>query len=247
MPKRHRAPSLLADLAKHSIEAALDAEMTEHLASPLNQRPRGGRRNSRNGTRSKTVRSVIGQLSIDVPRDRWGTFQPVTIGKWQREVVGIDRVLLLLAAKGAPTRETLDLLRHAYPAGTSPCTLTQIADSVWARLRPWHDRGLVEPFPVLHVHVSTLRSSTGQAVGFPVLSVVGTTAPDSPDGEKRELLSLHAVKPERSHDAWTIAANDLYRRGLRGVESVVGPAAAPFREAAANIWPDVQVTPALTA
>lgn len=246
MSERH-APGLLVELAKHVIEAALEAELMEHLADARNQRPHHGRRNSRNGTRAKTVRTVIGPITVEVPRDRWGTFQPMTVGKWQREVVGVDRVLLQLAAKGAPARETLDLLTQAYPAHAPASTLYRIVEVVRARLRQWHDRSVSGPFPVLHVHLSTLRTHTGQATGFPVLSVVGSTLPDAQGRQRRELLSLHALRPDRGAEPWTTVVTDLRRRDLSGVRSVVGAAAAPFRHAAASVWPTAELAEALTA
>jgi transposase-like protein len=246
MSDRHRSTGLLAELAKNVIEAALDAEMVEHLADAHNQRVHCGRRNSRNGTRRKTVRTLIGPITVEVPRDRWGTFQPMTVGKWQREVVGIDRVLLPLAAKGAPARETLDLLAQVYPSHAPTRTLTRIAETVRARLKVWHERRVENPFPVLHVHLSTLRTHNGQVAGFPVLSVVGSTGPDAHGQQRRELLSLHAVRPDRGSDSWTAVVSDLHRRDLRGVRSVTGSAAAPFRIAAATVWPGADLT-ALTA
>jgi transposase-like protein len=247
MSERHRSTGLLAELAKHVIDAALEAELMEHLAGAHNQRLHRGRRNSRNGTRAKTVRTVVGPVTVEVPRDRWGTFQPMTVGKWQREVVGIDRVLLPLAAKGAPARETLDLLAQAYPTTAAPRTLSRILDTVRARLRHWHDRTVSEQFPVLHVHVSTMRTHKGQAAGFPVLSVVGATAPDDQGHQHRELLSLHAVRSDRGSEPWTTVVSDLHRRELSGVRSVVGSAAAPFRQAAAGVWPAAELLTALTA
>ncbi len=247
MSERQGAPGLLTELATHVIEAALEAEMVEHLAHPDNRRVQHGRRNSRNGTRSKTVRTVVGPVPIEVPRDRWGTFQPVTVGKWQREVVGVDRLLLPLAAKGASVRETLDLLLQAYPPQTSPVTLTRILESVHDRLRRWHVRPLPGPFPVLHVHVSAMRTHGGKVTGFPVLSVIGVRPADDNSPQRRELLSLHALRTDRGQDPWSAVVSDLRRRELTGVRSVVGPAAAPFRLAAASAWPAVELATTLTA
>jgi putative transposase len=236
MSQRHRSSDLLLELAELVVEAALEAEMVEHLAVSRQQPPQRGRRNSRNGSRAKTVRSLVGPLTIDVPRDRWGTFQPVTVGKWQRQVVGLDRVLLPLVAKGAPRGEVVDLLQQAFPPDASPTTLGRIAEMVRERLRQWHDRMLPGAFPVLHVHLSTMRTHQGQVAGFPILSVVGVTAPDGQGAQRRELLSLHAMQPDRGAEPWVAVARDLQRRNLTGVQSVVGAAATPFRHAAARVW-----------
>ena len=106
-----------------------------------------------------------------------------------------------------------------------------------ARLKAWHERTVEGHFPVLHVHLSTMRTHSGQLTGFPVLSVVGSTGPDAEGNQRRELLSLHAVRPDRASEPWTTVVSDLRRRELSGVRSVVGAAAAPFRHAAAGVWP----------
>jgi putative transposase len=236
-PEHQNSTGLLAELAKIVIEAALEAEMDEHLAGTDADRSRPGRRNSRNGSRSKTVRTVIGPLTIDVPRDRWGTYEPLTVGKWQREVVGVDRVLLPLAAKGVPLTEMVSLLSQAYPAYAPVRTLSRIASTARERLAAWHERTFEAQFLVLHVHVSTLRTGRGQAAGFPVVSVVGATAPDAQGRQHRELLSLYAVRPDRGTEPWRAVVSDLRRRELSGVRSVVGAASAQFRAAAAVTWP----------
>jgi putative transposase len=236
--EHHRNRGLLVELAKNVVEAALEAELAAHLVGARKQRPQRGRRNARNGTRLKTVRSLVGPLQIAVPRDRWGTFQPLTVGKWQREVVGVDRVPL--AAKGAPPHELLRLLTQAYPPAAAPDVLGRIVESVHAALRDWHERPVEEPFPVLHVHLSTLRNHQGRPACFPVIAVVGVTAPDVDGRERRELLSLHALPCDRDVEAWSEVVSDLRRRGLSGVRSVVGAAAASFRNAAAGLWPSLE-------
>jgi len=244
MSLQHQIPSasdkprvgLLVSLARIVLEAALEAELIEHLACQDGP-ARPGRRNARNGTRSKTVRSLVGPVTLEVPRDRWGTFAPMTVGKWQREVVGVDRVLFPLAAKGAPTREIVALLAQAYPPDAPERTLRRIVTMAQARLEDWHERTFEAPYPVLHVHMSTLRTPDGRSAGFPVLSVIGASAPDAHGRQRRELLSIHALPAEGGHEPWLAVVSDLRRRELSGVTSVVGSAAVPFRAAVAHVWP----------
>lgn len=229
--KSPSAAAVLVPLAKVVIEAALEAELLEHLAGQTGRLGATPRRNSRNGTRPKTVRTAVGPITVEVPRDRWGTFQPVTVGKWQRETVSIDRLLLLLAASGVPTSYVDSMLAQAYPAETARRTLSLIGETVQAHLRPWHARRLQGPFPVLRVHWHA-----GAGPGLCVVSVVGTRAPDARGEQERELLSLRAVTSTDTRHAFREVARDLHRRQLGGVRWVVGAAAAPFREAAAGIW-----------
>jgi putative transposase len=238
---KHRPPreaGLLAGLAKTVIEAALEAELVEHLGyakyDPAG-RTRGS--NSRNGTRPKTVRTVLGPIEIDAPRDRWGTFDPMTVGKWQREVVGVDRLLLPLAAKDAPEQEMVALLSRVYPPGASSHTLTRIAGTTRAHLASWHARSVESHFPVLQVQMSALRTKHGDLAGFPFVSVVGVRAPTPAAGSSRELLSLQATPCNGATEPWYAVLSDLRRRGLTGVRCVVGEGSTLLRDAAVRIWP----------
>jgi transposase-like protein len=87
------------------LELGLEVEMTEHLVYDKHEVE--GRRsgNSRNGTRSKTVLTDIGPVSLDVPRDRNGTFEPATVRKRQRRLEGVDSMVISLTAKGLTTGE----------------------------------------------------------------------------------------------------------------------------------------------
>ena len=195
------------------------------------------RNNSRNGCRSKTVRTLLGPIEVEVPRDRWGTFDPITVGKWQREVVGIDRLLLPLAAKHAPHLEVVALLRQVYPAHTSDGTLARIVATVRAHLTSWHERPFETTYPVLQVHRSAVRATNGRVVGFPVVSVLGLSAPARDVAQRRELLSVHAVPAGGSGEQWYDVLRDLRNRGLGGVRCVLGEGSTMLTNAVAGVWP----------
>src|SRR5947207_3419797 len=95
---------LLRQLTKTVLETALNQEMTEHLGHEKHGQPVTG--NVRNGTRSKTVLTKsTGQVPIEVPRDRAGTFEPQIVRKRQRRLTGVDQMVLSLYAKGLTTGE----------------------------------------------------------------------------------------------------------------------------------------------
>ncbi len=93
---------LLKQLTKTVLEAALNAEMTEHLGHEKHQaEPGRARSNVRNGTRSKRVVSdAVGEVEIAVPRDRDSNFEPVIVKKRQRRLGSVDEIVLSLYAKG---------------------------------------------------------------------------------------------------------------------------------------------------
>jgi transposase-like protein len=115
---------LLQELTKRFLEAALDAEMDEHLGYPKHEAAGRNGGNSRNGRRPKTLLTEVGPVGIEVPRDRDGSFTPAIVAKRQRRFGGIDDLVISLTAKGLTTGEVAAHLAEGYgrrcPRTTSP-------------------------------------------------------------------------------------------------------------------------------
>jgi len=132
---------LLKALRKTVIETALDEEMAEHLGYDKHAPAGRDRGNSGNGKRTKTVLSdACGEVAIDMPRDRDGTFAPVVVAKRQRRLSDVDEVVLSLYAKWLTTGEISAHFADIYGASVSKDTVSRITDRV---LEP--DAGLVHP------------------------------------------------------------------------------------------------------
>ena len=94
---------LLKALTKTVLETALDEEMAEHLGYDKHDPVGRNRGNSRNGKRAKAVLTGSGEVDIQVPRDREGSFEPVIVAKRQRRLSSIDEIVLSLYARGLTT------------------------------------------------------------------------------------------------------------------------------------------------
>src|SRR3954464_12812001 len=77
---------LLTGLTKTVLETALEAELDEHLGYPKHALEGRNTGNSRNGTRAKTVLTEVGEVELEVPRDREGSFDPKIVRKRQRRM-----------------------------------------------------------------------------------------------------------------------------------------------------------------
>ena len=91
---------LLNRLTKNVLETALEAEMSEHLGYDKHDPAGRTGGNSRNGTRTKTMLTEIGEVEIEVPRDIDSSFDPQIVRKRQRRLTGVDEIVLSLSAKG---------------------------------------------------------------------------------------------------------------------------------------------------
>ena len=122
---------LLRQLTKTVLETALNQEMTEHLGHDKHTPAGNETGNVRNGARPKTVLTeATGQVPIEVPRDRAGTFEPQIVKKRQRRLTGVDEIVLSLYAKGLTTGEICAHFAEIYGASVSKETISRITDKV---------------------------------------------------------------------------------------------------------------------
>ncbi len=135
---------LLKQLTKTVLKAALNEEMTEHLGYEKHDPAGAGTGNVCNGTRGKTVLTEnTGQVEIDVPRDRVGTFDPQIVRKRQRRLNGVDEAVLSLYAKGLTTGEISAHFAEIYGASVTDKVLEEMndwsvrpLDSIYAAILP---------------------------------------------------------------------------------------------------------------
>jgi transposase-like protein len=145
---------LLQALAKHLMEDALDAEMDEHLRveqarTGAASARRGG--NARNGTRRKTVNTEVGPVTLDIPRDRAGTFRPGLVPVHSRRTGALDEMVISLTAKGLTGGEIVAHLAEVYDITTSKETVSTVTDQVLGGMNEWRTRPLDPVYPVVFV------------------------------------------------------------------------------------------------
>ncbi len=173
---------LLKLFTKNVLETALNEEMTEHLGHEKNQAGQGrASTNVRNGARSKTVVSdAAGEVSITVPRDREGTFEPQIVKKRQRRLGEVDETVLSLYAKGLTTGEISAHFAEIYGASVSKETVSRITDTVVAEMTEWSSRPLDAVYVAVFIDAIVVKVRDGQVANRPVYAAIGVTV----DGRK---------------------------------------------------------------
>ena len=147
---------LLKQLTKTVIETALNQELTEHLGHEKHGQPAAG--NVRNGIRPKTVLTeASGQVPIEVPRDRAGTFEPQIVKKRQRRLTGVDQIVLSLYAKGLTTGEISAHFAEIYGASVSRETISRITDKVIEEMQAWQVRPLDEVYAAVFIDAIVVK------------------------------------------------------------------------------------------
>ena len=229
---------LLKLFTKNVLEMALGEEMTEHIGHEKNRaQPVRESANVRNGTRSKTVVSdAVGEVEIDVPRDREGTFEPQIVKKRQRRLADVDEIVLSLYAKGLTTGEISTHFVEIYGASISKETISRITDKVVAEMNDWVNRPLDVVYAAVFIDAIHVKVRDGQVANRPVYAAVGVTV----DGHK-DVLGLWMGVGGEGAKFWMSVLVDLKNRGVCDVFFLICDGLKGLPEVVANVWPQTIV------
>jgi putative transposase len=228
---------LLKQLTKTVLETALNQELTEHLGHEKNGTPDPETGNIRNGTRPKTVLTEgSGQVQIEVPRDRAGTFEPQIVHKRQRRLTGVDEIVLSLYAKGLTTGEISAHFEQIYGASVSRETVSRITDKVLEEMAAWQARPLDAVYAAVFVDAIVVKVRDGQVANRPVYAAIGVTLEGCKD-----ILGLWAGTGGEGAKFWMAVLTDLKNRGIGDVFFLVCDGLKGLPEVVANVWPRTTV------
>jgi len=193
--------------------------------------------NRRNGKSSKTVQGDLGELTLDTPRDRDGTFEPILIPKHQRRVPGFDEKIMALYAKGMTTRDIQEIVQELYGVEVSPTLVSEITGDLDAEVTTWRTRRLDPVWPIVYfdgivVHV---RGANGRVSPHTVYVALGVNL----EG-KKELLGLWLAETEGAK-FWLSCLTDLQNRGLKDIFVACIDGLAGFAEAIHAAYPQTKV------
>ena len=210
---------LLKTITATVLESALEEEMTEHLGYDKHHPPvESSPGNVRNGTRAKTVLSeAAGEVSVQVPRDRAGTFEPVIVRKRQRRLSDVDAVAISLYAKGFTTGEISAHFAEVYGASVSKDTVSRITDRVVEDMQAWCSRPLLPVYAAVFIDAIYVKVRDGQVGNQPFYAAIGVDL----EGH-RDVLGLWAGHGGgESAKFWMGVLTDLRNRGVRDVFFIV--------------------------
>jgi putative transposase len=154
------AGGLLGGVIGQVLQAGLALELDEHL-----RRDGGlGGGNGRNGYSAKTLKTEAGPVTVSVPRDRAGTFEPVLVPKGERRTSGISDVVISLYAGGMSVRDIARHLQRTMGIEVSHDTISRITDQVLEEVRSWQSRPLEQVYPVVFVDALMAKVRDGSSV-----------------------------------------------------------------------------------
>jgi len=225
---------LLAQLTKRVVESALQGEMDDHLGYGKHDPAGRDGGNSRNGKRGKTVLTEAGPVSIEVPRDREGSFEPQLVRKRQRRLTGLDDLVVSLSAKGLTHGEICAHLGEVYGASVSKQTVSTITDRVLEGMAEWQSRPLDPVYPVLFIDCINVKIRDGNVANRPIYLALAVTVEGT-----RDILGLWAGEHGDGEGAkyWMRVLAELKNRGVGDVCMVVCDGLKGLPQAIETIWP----------
>lgn len=228
---------LLTSMVREVLQIGLDVEMADHLGYEPYESIGRGSGNSRNGAYPKTVRTDVGPVELRMPRDREGTFDPVTVPKHVRRLEGLGANVISLYAKGLTTGEIQAHLAEIYDTEVSRETISKITDQVLPDMVAWQSRPLERVYPVLLIDAIVVKVRDSQVANRPVYVAIGVNL----DGE-RDVLGLW-LGPSGGEGAkqWMNMLSELRNRGLADALIVCCDGLKGLPEAIRVTWPQATV------
>ena len=202
----------LKDIFGPMFEAMLQGEIENHLGYSNNSKEEKETENRRNGYISKNVKTSMGEMKIDVPRDRDGSFEPLLVPKRTKDISDIDRKVISMYAKGMSQRDISDTIEEIYGFKISHEMVSQITDKVMDELMEWQNRPLKKCYPFVFVDCmySTVRKDY-ESKEMAAYTILGYDM----DGGK-EVLGVWLNETESKH-TWMQIFDEIKSRGVEDI------------------------------
>lgn len=228
--------SLSAKLVKLTVEAALSAELENHLGYPRHSSAGHHSGNSRNGTTPKMLKGHHGEVQIETPRDRNGTFEPALVKKGETRISGMDEQILCLYAKGLSTRDIVEAFQEMYGAEVSAGLVSQVTNAVLDQIREWQARALDEVYPIIYLDCIILKVRQDKRV---IKKAIYLALGVNLQGHK-ELLGMWISENEGAR-FWLSVLTELKNRGLEQVLIACVDGLSGFPAAIEAVYPEAKV------
>jgi transposase-like protein len=226
----------MKEMFKDVMQEALEAEMDDHLGYDKYDVATKSSSNSRNGYSKKTVKSELGSVELDIPRDRAGEFEAKIVPKYQRNITGIEDKILGLYSKGMTTRDISEQIKDLYDVEISAEMVSNITNRVMPLVTEWQNRPLDNTYTFVFMDAIHYKvRDEKQVVVKAAYVVVGVNI----NGEK-EVLGIW-IGANESSKFWLGVLNDLKNRGVEKVLIFSVDGLTGFKEAIGAVYPFAKI------
>jgi len=221
-------------LHKRFFEKSMNAELDEHLGYA--KHTASSNANSRNGSTRKKLYTEEGELNIDTPRDRDGSFEPKIIKKRQTRVSTLDSKITFLYSQGSTTREIVETLEELYGTDISPTLVSRVTEAVLEDVIEWQSRPLDDIYPIVYLDCIVVKVRQDKRV---INKAIYLALGINMDGHK-ELLGLWMSENEGAK-FWLHVLTELQNRGVKDILIACVDGLKGFPDAINAVYPQTQI------
>ena len=197
------------DMLGKTMEEMLQAELSSELGYKKHDQKEKSTTNRRNGSYPKTVHGSLGDMEINVPRDREGRYEPIAIPKGTNDISELEEKVISMYAKGTSDRDISDVIGEIYGFKVSPETLSNIVDKVTPRVVEWQTRKLEKCYPFAYMDCLQIGVKTDNKSGkhaFYTIIAINTEG-------KKDCLGFWMSENEGANN-WLVVFDELKSRGV---------------------------------
>ena len=220
----------LKDLLSGTLKELMETEMDDHLG--YDRYERSDKKNYRNVTKQKRVRSKYGEFEVDIPQDRNSSFDSKVLPKRQKDISAIDDKIISMYAKGMTTRQISETIEDIYGFEVSEGMVSNITDKLLPQIEEWQNRPLASVYPIVFidaVHFSVRDEGViKKLAAYVVLGI-------NEDG-KKEVLTI-VVGENESSKYWLSVLNSLKNRGVQDILILCSDGLTGIKDAISTAFP----------
>lgn len=224
--------SALKDMFKGALQEMMNAEFDSSMGYSKYDK-KTEKRNYRNGTTKKKLKSEFGEIDFETPRDRNGEFEPKIVPKNTRDVSGIEDKIISLYGRGLTTREINEQIQDLYGIEVSATMVSNITDQIIPEIKEWQERPLDDVYPFVFidaVHFSVREDN--RVVKKAAYIVLGINS----SGFK-EILGIWIGENE-SAKYWLGVLNELKQRGVKDILIICSDNLTGIKDAITTAFPN---------
>lgn len=226
---------ILKDMLKSGVETLLDGELEDELGYPKNDN-NSTKNNYRNGSYKKSVKSDLGEVDLNIPRDRNGDYEPIIVPKFSSDISAIEEKVISMYAKGLSTRDISQHIEDIYDIPLSAQSISRLTDKIIPILEEWQNRKLEENYPFVFMDAIHFKVKQNNIiVSKAAYIVIGVNE----EGYK-DVLGIWIGENESSK-FWLRVLTDLRNRGVKKIIIASVDGLSGFEQAILASFPETIV------
>ena len=223
----------LKDLLGGTIQSMLESEMDEHLG--YSSYERSDNENSRNGKKTKKLRSHSGELEIEVPQDRDSSFEPILVPKRTKDISEIENKIIRMYARGMTTRQISEQIQDIYGFDVSESLVSSVTNKLLPEIEDWQQRPLSHVYPIVFidaVHFSVRENNIIKKLAAYVILGINHEG-------KKEVLTI-SIGENESSKYWLSLLNELKDREVKDILVLCADGLTGIQDAISTAFPSTE-------